>query len=66
MNVIIFHTMLNQLYYQLIIPDAPHFEEYLCQVEEGMLVIDAEDRDHGKTTPGTGEYGRDKATPGLM
>ncbi|GEM_PF-6416726 len=31
-----------------------------------MLVIDAEDRDHGKTTPGTGEYGRDKATPGLM
>jgi len=53
--------MLNQLYYQLIIPDAPHFEEYLCQVEEGRLVIDIEDRDHGAITPGTGECGRDKA-----
>ncbi len=27
-----------------------------------MLVIDAEDRDHGAITPGTGECGRDKAT----
>jgi len=26
-----------------------------------MLVIDAEDRDHGATTRGTGECGRDKA-----
>ena len=45
----------------MIIPDAPHFEEYLCQVEEGRLVIDIEDRDHGAITPGTGECGRDKA-----
>jgi hypothetical protein len=62
MNVVIFHTMINQSYYQLIIPDVPHsFEEHLCQVEEVRLVIDVEDRDHGATTPGTGECGRDKA-----